>query len=154
INIGLGRQDTHQLGEHVGRFLAFLEQHHKIPLGLQAKFRGHPYLLYGGAPRPLSDAAALVIGDAAGFAYPKSGEGIRPAVESGLFAAQTILAAGGRYSRDRLAAYDEQVIDRFGPRRAEGGLTDVLPEWMAGAIAGRLLGSAWFARHVVLDRWF
>jgi flavin-dependent dehydrogenase len=28
----------------------------------------------------------LLIGDAAGLAYPESGEGIRPAVESGLIA--------------------------------------------------------------------
>ena len=154
INIGLGRQDTHQLGEHVAHFLAFLEQRGRVPVGLPAKFRGHPYLLYGGAQRPLSDDAALVIGDAAGLAYSKSGEGIRPAVESGLFAAQTILAADGRYTRDRLAVYERQVVERFGPRRAAPSITDVLPEWMAGAIAGRLFGSAWFVRHVVLDRWF
>ena len=40
--------------------------------------------------------AVLLIGDAAGLAYKQSGEGIRPAIESGLLAAQAILAAQGR----------------------------------------------------------
>ena len=31
------------------------------------------------------------VGDAAGLAYPQSGEGIRPAVESGLMAATVVL---------------------------------------------------------------
>lgn len=154
INIGLGRQDTHQLGEHVAHFVAFLEQHGKIPGGLPAKFHGHPYLLYGEAQRPLLGDAALLIGDAAGLAYPRSGEGIRPAIESGLFAAQTILEADGEYSRDRLAAYERRVVARFGPRETAAGVTDVLPQWVTGAIAGRLFGSAWFARRVVVDRWF
>ena len=154
INIGLGRQDTHQLSEHVAHFVEFLERRGKVPVGLSAKFRGHPYLLYGEAERPLVDDAAVIVGDAAGLAYARSGEGIRPAVESGLLAAQTILEADGRYTRDCLAAYERRVITRFGPRKKEWGVTDVLPAWLAGAIAGRLFGSAWFVRHVVLDRWF
>ena len=154
INIGLGRQDTHQLAEHVERFVEFLEQRGKIPVGLPAKFRGHPYLLHGESARPLVDDAALIVGDAAGLAYSRSGEGIRPAVESGLLAAQTIIEADGRYTRDRLSAYERRVIARFGPHKKEVGVTDVLPEWLAGAIAGRLFGSAWFVRHVLLDRWF
>jgi len=154
VNIGLGRQDNHRLGEHVAEFLTFLEQRGKLPAGLPAKFRGHPYLLYGAAPRPLLGEAALVIGDAAGLAYAKSGEGIRPAIESGLFAAQTIIDAAGDYSRARLAAYERRVLARFGPRHADRGLTGMLPEWIVDALAGRLLGNAWFARHVVVDRWF
>lgn len=154
INIGLGRQDTHRLGEHVTRFLTFLAERRKLPAGLPARFRGHPYLLYGSAPRPLLGDAALAIGDAAGLAYARSGEGIRPAIESGLLAAQTILEAAGDYSRDRLAAYERGVVARFGPRQAHRGITDMLPEWLVVALAGRLLGNEWFARHVVVNRWF
>ena len=102
INIGLGRQDTQQLAAHVARRSSpSWQQRGKIPPALAGKLHGHPYLLYGQAPRPLVGDAALLVGDAAGLAYPKSGEGIRPAVESGLLAAQTILAADGRYTRDR-----------------------------------------------------
>jgi flavin-dependent dehydrogenase len=154
INIGLGRQDSHRLSEHVARFVACLERTGKIPVGLPAQFHGHPYLLYGEAARPLFGDAALLIGDAAGLAYPRSGEGIRPAIESGLLAAQTILDADGTYDRKRLAAYEQRVVARFGPRHTGPGLTDFLPEWITGAIAGRLLGAAWFARRVVVDGWF
>jgi geranylgeranyl reductase family protein len=154
INIGLGRQDTHQLAEHVAHFVAFLERRGKIPVGLAAKFRGHPYLLYGETQRPLLGGAALVIGDAAGLAYSKSGEGIRPAIESGLLAAQTILEADGLYTADRLATYPQRVVERFGPRQVGVGITDVLPQGITGALAGRLLGTAWFARRVVVERWF
>jgi len=154
INIGLGRQDSHRLGEHVARFVAFLEQRGKIPSGLPAKFHGHPYLLYGEARRPLLGDAAVVIGDAAGLAYARSGEGIRPAIESGLLAAETILEAGGIYSSERLAAYERRVVARLGPRQTGPGVTDVLPQWIAGPIAGRLFRSAWFARRIVVDRWF
>ena len=154
INIGLGRQDSHRLTEHVARFVEFLEKRSKIPVGLPAKFRGHPYLLHGGAERPLVGDATVLLGDAAGLAYSRSGEGIRPAVESGLLAAQTIIEADGRYTRERLATYEKRVIARFGRRQTAPGVTDLLPAWLRGAIAGRLLGSAWFVRHVVLDRWF
>ena len=41
----------------------------------------------------------LLVGDAAGLAYPQSGEGIRPAIESGLLAAATIVEADGDYTR-------------------------------------------------------
>ena len=37
------------------------------------------------------------------LAYPESGEGIRPAIESGQMAAAALIAAGGRYSAERCA---------------------------------------------------
>ena len=48
----------------------------------------------GRRPVTVGDGVMLV-GDAAGLAYPQSGEGIRPAVESGLLAASAIVGAGG-----------------------------------------------------------
>jgi geranylgeranyl reductase family protein len=154
INIGLGRQDTAKLAGHVAEFVAFLQQRRKIPPHLPAKFRGHAYLLYDQAQRPLVSDGALLIGDAAGLAYPKSGEGIRPAIESGLLAAETILEANGHYERARLAGYERRMTERFGPRAATWGFTDILPAWVTGVVAGRLFATNWFVRHVVLDRWF
>lgn len=154
LNIGLGRQDSARLGDHVSAFLAFLEQRGKIPPGLTGKMKGHPYLLYNQAPRPLIGDGALLIGDAAGLAYPKSGEGIRPAIESGMLAADTILAAAPGYERASLLTYEQQIVARFGPRRPSWSITALLPDWMTAALAGRLFASPWFARHVVLDRWF
>ena len=52
-----------------------------------------------------SAPGVLTIGDAAGLAYPESGEGIRPAIESGRLAAQILIEAGGRQSLDDLQPY-------------------------------------------------
>lgn len=154
INVGLGRQDSQKLAQHVEDFLAFLTRRGKIPASVPTKLRGHPYLLYGDARRPLIGEGVLVVGDAAGLAYGKSGEGIRPAIESGLLAAQTILEADGLYDRERLASYERRVLARFGRRRRAWGITDFLPQRIAGRIAGQLLATQWFARSIVLDRWF
>jgi len=50
----------------------------------------------------------MLIGDAAGLAYPQSGEGIRTAVESGVLAAETILSAKGNFRKERLVPYAER----------------------------------------------
>jgi flavin-dependent dehydrogenase len=154
VNVGLGRQDTHRLAEHVDDFLDFLRSRGSISPGLAAKMRGHPYLLYGQAPRPLVGDGVLLVGDAAGLAYPRSGEGIRPAIESGLLAAEAILAAGGRYHRERLRLYEERIVERFGQRDPAPGVTDLLPSALLQSAARLLFGSRAFARRVVMDRWF
>ncbi len=154
INIGLGRQGNRRLAAQVSEFLAWLERRGKIPAELGGKLNGHPYLLYGQTPRPLSGDGALVIGDAAGLAYPKSGEGIRPAIESGLLAAQTIGDAGGRSDAEALAPYARRLVERFGPRAAAPTLLGLIPDWVLAPLAGKLFGARWFARRVVLDDWF
>ncbi len=154
INIGLGRQGNDKLAAHVAEFLQWLTERGKVPAELGAKMCGHPYLLYNQAPRPLVGDGAVLIGDAAGLAYPKSGEGIRPAIESGLLAALTIVQSAGCYDEAHLAPYAQRIAERFGPRALAPSLLDLLPEWMLGALAGQLFGSGWFARRVVLDDWF
>jgi hypothetical protein len=86
--------------------------------------------------------------------HSRSGDGIRLAIESALFAAQTILEADGKYPRDRLAAYKQKIVARFGLRRTTLSITNLLPPWVARPIAGRLFRGAWFVRHVLLKRWF
>ena len=154
INIGLGRQGNDKLAGHVAEFLQWLSARAKIPAELGAKLSGHPYLLYTQAPRPLVGDHAMLIGDAAGLAYPKSGEGIRPAIESALLAAATIAGAGGRYDGATLDAYAQRVIERFGPRSESASVLDWIPPGLLGVLAGQLFGSRWFARRVVLDEWF
>jgi flavin-dependent dehydrogenase len=113
-------------------------------------------LLYGHTPRePVADGA-LLIGDAAGLAYSQSGEGIRPAIESGLLAAQVILEAEGRYSRERLQAYRARLVAQFGDAQENWAsrVGRFLPEAVVRALARPLLASRWFARRVILDRWF
>ena len=153
LNIGLGRLDRHQLSSHVQSFRDFLRDRGKVRCEIPGKFHGHAYQLYEGTPPKLYDEAVLLIGDAAGLAYPQSGEGIRPAVESGLMAAEIILTAAGDYRTANLAPYGERIRQRFGTPR-NGSVTDHLPAGWLQALAARLLATKWFARHVVLDRWF
>lgn len=164
LNVGLGRRagagdDTGGRGggglaAFVARFLARMRAARKVPEALETRFRGHAYLLHGESERPLARDGILLVGDAAGLAYPRSGEGIRPAVESGLLAARAIVAAGGDPAR--LAPYAARVEARFGPRapRAAADPARWLPPAWRRALAGRLLGTPAFARRVVLDRWF
>lgn len=163
LNVGLGRQDASAdsdteegrgLAAYVARFLARMRAAGKVPDALGARFRGHAYLLHGQSDRPLAGDGVVLVGDAAGLAYPRSGEGIRPAVESGLLAAETIVAAGGDPAR--LSPYAERIEARFGPRRPSRAAdpSGWLPRAWRRALAGRLLAAPAFARHVVLDRWF
>ena len=154
LNVGLGREDRCRLHQHVARFRDWLDGRGRIPPNTPTKFRGHAYYLHGHSPRRLSDHGLLVVGDAAGLAYAQSGEGIRPAIESGLIAARVIAAAGGDYRGDRLKPYDEQIIARFGRR----GSIDSRPGAISGAIrrflGATMLSNRWLVRRVVLDRWF
>jgi hypothetical protein len=77
--------------------------------------------------------------------------GIRPAVESGLIAATTIVEAGGDYRRAQLLPYSSRLVTRFG---AESVPTVGEPACLRSFFAGILMESRWFTRHVVLDRWF
>jgi flavin-dependent dehydrogenase len=151
LNVGLGREDRHRLGDHLVAFVAFLKRTGRIPADLPDRFHGHAYLLYGRhAPRRVVDDRVLLVGDAAGLAYPQSGEGIRPAVESGILAAEALLDAGDELSREALLPYARALVGRFG----EPTTTQWLPAALQRRLAGSLVPQPWFARHVVLDRWF
>ncbi|HLS80057.1 MAG TPA: NAD(P)/FAD-dependent oxidoreductase [Steroidobacter sp.] len=154
INVGLGREDSERLSSHVQAFHRWLVEQGRIPPGLAERFKGHAYLLYSHASRAVCKDGVLLIGDAAGLAYTQSGEGIRPAVESGMLAAETILAACGDYSSERLAPYEAALRARFGERPAAGGLRNTLPRGLRKALARALMRTRWFNRNIVLDRWF
>ncbi len=154
LNIGLGRVDAHSLTGHVERFLKYLKQHERVRIAPLPPMHGHAYLLYGRTPRNLIDEGALLIGDAAGLAYAQSGEGIRPAIESGLMAARAIAAAQGSYSPERLELYRDLVVKRFGKTDGATRIGSHLPAGVIAILARRLLASERFTRGVVLDRWF
>ena len=154
LNIGLGREDNHKLSDHVQDFCGFLKQQGKIPTDTPEKFHGHAYLLYPHAIREVIKDGVLLIGDAAGLAYPQSGEGIRPAVESALLAAQVIRSCDGDYLQEKLQPYYMKLEERFGKRQPKAGLLERLPLGFKQALAGRLMQTHWFARHIVMDRWF
>jgi geranylgeranyl reductase family protein len=151
LNIGLGRTDKARISEHVAEFGRFLRDRGKLDFDLPDRFHGHAYCLYEGRPARVVGEGWVLIGDAAGLAYPQSGEGIRPAVESGLIAADVLHeSAAGSFD---LNEYERRLRERLGePRR--GGPGQWLPASWLALLAGRLMSSRWFARRVVLDRWF
>ena len=155
LNIGLGRLDPRGLPGHVRRFCDTLKQTGKLPIDLPNEFRGHAYFLFGRSPRNLAGDASILVGDAAGLAYPQSGEGIRPAVESGLLAAEVIQTAAGNYSRNRLAAYPEELVRRLGTRQDSlEAVAQHSPSKLRNACARLLLTNKTFCRRVVADMWF
>jgi geranylgeranyl reductase family protein len=154
LNVGLGRQDKHRLSDHLREFMQYLKGLGKLPRRVSDEFHGHAYLLYPESPRAIVADGVLLVGDAIGLAYPRSGEGIRPAVESGLLAARAIRSATGAFDAADLEPYARALAARFGARRAGMGLTDLLPAPLARRAAGWLLSQPWFARRVVIERWF
>ena len=154
LNIGLGREDKHKLSSHVRRFCEYLQSEGKIPRDLPGKLRGHAYLLYHHATRRLVGDGALLIGDSAGLAYPQSGEGIRPAVESALLAAQVIVDCRGDYRRELLQPYVDLLEARFGRRESDRGFMPRLPAVFRQAIARVLMKNRWFSRSILTARWF
>jgi flavin-dependent dehydrogenase len=92
----------------------------------------------------------LLAGDAAGLALAPSGEGILAAVESGLMAAEAIIAARPGYSNDDLAAYGAAVEARFGQRGKKHALGSV-PRWVRAMAARALFGSRWLTRRFLLE---
>jgi flavin-dependent dehydrogenase len=151
LNVGLGRRGG-GAAEEMRAFLARLREAGRVPASWQGALHGHAYLTYATAARPLSGAHFALIGDAAGLAYDKSGEGIRPAVESGLLLARALAKAGDVADPSALSAYARAVELRFGAR-GNGRAATGVPSWEA-ALAGRLFASRWFARRVVVERWF
>jgi menaquinone-9 beta-reductase len=156
LNVGLGRMDQHRLAEHVAGFIRFLKSAGRISFDIPSALLGHAYLLYGISERKVSADGVLLIGDAAGLAYKQSGEGIRPAIESGLLAAKAISQAQGNFSSESLGAYDGMLAQRFGASGKDWAsrMGELLPSTWIGALGRRLLETRWFVRDVVLERWF
>jgi flavin-dependent dehydrogenase len=154
LNIGLGREREPNLSAHVTEFCEFLKQRGRVPSDITSRFHGHAYRLLRPSPRPVHHEQLLLIGDAAGLAHPQSGEGIRPAIESGLMAAQVIVEARGDYRGDLQARLRPRYAERFGADRPPSRWADRIPLRLKQTLAAFLLTTRWFSRHVLLDRWF
>ncbi|MGE5205671.1 MAG: NAD(P)/FAD-dependent oxidoreductase [Chlamydiota bacterium] len=156
LNVGLGRLDRRSLSGHVAEFLEFLKRTGKVAFELPASILGHAYLIYSKTTRKLVDDGVVVVGDAAGLAYSQSGEGIRPAIESGLLAARVIAEVAGDYRREKLQTYPGLLRARYGHTRGDWtrAVGRKLSPAMVAGIARRLLRTRWFAKKVVMDRWF
>lgn len=155
VNVGFGRLEPRGVPEARAAFIEYLRRQGRIATDFSScKWHGHAYLVSGSPRRRVVDDGVILLGDAAGLAYPQSGEGIRPAIESGLIAASTIVDARGDYRRERLSPYARKLHRRFGAGSGMHLLSHLLPAGTPAALGGLLLGREWFVRHVVLDRWF
>ncbi len=154
LTVGLGRMDNHGLSQYCGEFLRYLEQSRNVEVPDKG-ILGHAYWLFGHSERAILDDSILLVGDAAGLAYPESGEGIRPAIESGLIAAHCIAAAQGDYSARQLDLYRELLDARLRPKRnVFESVTHFIPQSVREICGRTLLRSRSFCRNVVCDRWF
>jgi geranylgeranyl reductase family protein len=153
VNVGFGLLNGRSLPKATEEFVAFLRKRGRIP-ETSWRWRGHAYLVSEAPRRRAFDAGVVLIGDAAGIAYPQSGEGIRPAIESGLLAASAIVEARGRYSADQLATYEHRLRRRFGGTRKRPEWSKSIVDVLGARLLPTLLGNPWFTRHMVLDRWF
>lgn len=154
LNVGLGRLDPRSLPEAADRFAAFLEATRRIPRSVSWRWRGHSYAVNVSTRGRIADEGVLLIGDAAGLADPQSGEGIRQAIESGLLAAETIVASNGRYSFEQLEPYAARVTARFADATLSGAVARLVPDTAKAFVAGQLLRIPAFVRHIVVDEWF
>lgn len=152
MNVGLGLLDRHECSAATKRFVAYLQARGRLPANTSWRWRGHAYLLAEPRARKVLDDGVLLIGDAAGLAYPQSGEGIRPAIESGMMAASAIANARGSYSREHLAPYQQQLGNRFGSSTRTR--RSIVPSALTSALAVGLMQVPSFVRYIVLDRWF
>jgi geranylgeranyl reductase family protein len=153
VNVGFGQYGGSGTRDAVTRFTAFLASQDIVHPDERWPWRGHAYRLLPDRRRAIVADRVVLIGDAAGLAYPESGEGIRPAVESGLLAARAIIDAAAHYTAEALAGYERQLTSRLASPRftaAVGRMTTTLRP----RIAATALSSSWFVRHVLINRWF
>jgi len=144
LNVGLGRADSHELTRHVAAFLQFLKAAGRISFEIPA-LHGHAYLLHGTSTRASDKDGIVLIGDAAGLAHPQSGEGIWPAIQSGLLAARSI-------EHRQMETYPSLLASRTQPSAVS--IARLLPSAVAAFLGRNLLRTRWFVRAVVLNGWF
>lgn len=153
LNVGFGRIGARGLAARIAAFTSHLRDLGRLPAGIPTDWPGHAYLVRETTRRTIVGDSMLLAGDAAGLARGCSGEGIGPAVESGLAAAETIIAARGAYGAAALDSYRSRLDARLGPAPSGASLAGLLPAGVRSWVARSLLGSAGLTRRFVLDRW-
>ncbi|MCE9500317.1 MAG: NAD(P)/FAD-dependent oxidoreductase [Leptospira sp.] len=92
VNIGIGRfaNQTENLNTDRDRFMALLRKMGRLN-GIEERmvpFGRHAYKIHDEIGRKIFGDKFMLIGDSAGFASQWAGEGIKPAVQTAIFAAQ------------------------------------------------------------------
>jgi len=127
----------------------------RLPADLPIEpFRGHAYVVRRRAPRKLAGDRFCLVGDAAGLARDLSGEGIGPAIKSGLLAAEAVEARLRRGAS--LDGYAAAIVRRYGSGQTGwlGRQLARIPDSWARAFVRAILNTDATRRHVVFGRIF
>ena len=152
VNIGIGCTGgaDGSLPRRREALVAALRASGRLPADLVIEpFKGHSYVVRRQAPRRLAGPRFCLVGDAAGLARDLSGEGIGPAIRSGILAAEAaraFLQAG-----TPLDGYAKQVAALYGagePGWLERQL-ERLPEAVACVAVRIILGLGLARRRIV-----
>jgi flavin-dependent dehydrogenase len=135
INVGIGgiaarmKKSGHDIRAHWAHLAATLDA--RLAPGAQYDPTGYSYYLRGRVDVVRRDNA-FITGDAAGLASRDLGEGIGPAIRSGLRAAQAILECGTYRLRDvtglSIGSIARSMLDRFANGSAVPGRPPRVPE--------------------------
>lgn len=156
LNLGIGcpGDDARDLHRRCERMVERLRADGRLPRDLALEpFRGHAYAIRIEKPRRASGPGFLLVGDAAGLARGISGEGIGPAVESGVLAAEAVLG-GARGGASSVAdGYQDSLTRRFGEGRPGvlGRLLDALPHSVIAGFARWVCRSTYLRRRLVFE---
>jgi menaquinone-9 beta-reductase len=153
LNIGIGRTDSTDFMSHVHAFQEFMARKGLKCKEAEHRWKGHSYSLYERVARQLFADGVVLLGDSAGLAYAQSGEGIRPAVESGLIAADVIISANGTFLSEHLKTYQSQLEERRGKPKIRSLLNRLPPSWLS-SLAAWMLASPWLSRRLLMDELF
>jgi flavin-dependent dehydrogenase len=127
----------------------------RLPADLAIEpFRGHAYVVRRRAPRRLAGDRFCLVGDAAGLARDLSGEGIGPAIKSGILAAEAVEA---RLRRGvGLDAYAAAIVRRYGTGETGwlGRQLARIPDSWARVVVRAMLNTEATRRRVVFGRIF
>ena len=154
LNIGIGCTGASDgsLPRRRDALVAALRANGRLPAAMPIEpFKGHAYVVRRRAPRRLAGPRFMLVGDAAGLARDLSGEGIGPAIRSGLLAA----AAAEAFVRRSvpLEGYVREIETLYG--RGEPGWLghqlDRLPAGLARLAVRVVLGLGLARRRIVFD---
>ena len=153
LNIGVGcvAGPGGDLPRRRDALLATLRASGRLPVDLPLEaFRGHAYVVRRRAPRRLAGEGFCLVGDAAGLARDLSGEGIGPAIRSGILAAEAVESHLRRGIS--LEAYAQAIVSRYGSGETGwlGRRLARLPDAGARALVRILLALGATRRHLVL----
>ena len=157
VNIGIGCTggSDGSLPQRREALIAALRASGHLPANLPiAPFKGHAYVVRRQAPRRLTGPRFCLVGDAAGLARDLSGEGIGPAIRSGLLAAEAVSAFLRRETP--LDSYAREVVRLYG-RGEPGWLGRRLarvPDAVARMAVRLVLGAGVARRRIVFDTIF